>query len=41
MFDDAGMQKYRYLHAAFHYYQQQDAVATLALIPEETGKALT
>ncbi|MBG6246864.1 MULTISPECIES: hypothetical protein [Symbiopectobacterium] len=41
MFDDAGMQQYRYLHAAFHYYQQRDAVATLALIPEETGKDLT
>lgn len=41
MFDDAGMQQqYRYLQAAFHYYQQRDAAATLALIPEETGNDL-
>lgn len=42
MFDEAGMQQqYRYLLAAFHYYQQRDAVTTLALIPEQTGNDLT
>lgn len=42
MFDAAGMQQqYRYLHAAFDYYQQRDAAATLAMIPAETDGDLT